>query len=414
MPSGHNIRLQLRKQDVYLGCGILFFLGLFTHLFQSTEGVPNSGVLKSLFLPVALLFQAYALFLLTTKKYLPQAIKLFKTNVFFPLALIYILLSVIWSIDKAETFRRSIALIGTTAFGILLGLHYTNKKLINLFKISYLIIVVSSVLLAVFIPNYGTHLHGEFIGFWRGTLSFKNQMGWAVAIFLILWSSELNLKKVFEIPFAIGMFLGLLLLFNTHSSTGLIVFIAGLLVLLIINAINRFNFFRPIFIIFFIILAFIGITYFNLIFEYILNLVGKDASLTGRTSIWLELMPTIKENSILGVGYSAFWPNALQYFGSFWMSELNHAHNTYIELVVDLGFVGLLLCMSFLLSAYKNLFQNMMNRQPGANTIFTLWTMIFIIGFSGKVVFVPNSGLWILMVAFFVSSNRSKLNKGYL
>jgi exopolysaccharide production protein ExoQ len=183
----------------------------------------------------------------------------------------------------------------------------------------------------------------------------------------------------------------------------------GVLVLTTISVVNRFHFFRPIFILLLLIFICIGIAYFNDIFEYILALVGKDSSLTGRTSIWLALLPTIEDNLVLGVGYSAFWPNAGQYFQDYWLTELNHAHNTYIELVVDLGFAGFILCMSFLLVAYRALFKDMMARLPQANIIFTLWTVIFIIGFSGKVVFVPNSGLWVLMIALLVSSSQNKL-----
>jgi O-antigen ligase len=412
-PSGKPHRFKISGLDIFLAFGTLFFLGLLTHLFSS-NGSTGSGALKVLFLPLALFFQLGAIAVLISKNYQQVTIKLLQRNVLLLISLFFIFTSVIWSIDKLETIRRSVALLGTTAFGVLLGITYSRLQLVCFFKNMFLFLVIISVFLAVVLPQYGTHEFGQFAGFWRGALSFKNQMGWAAAVFLVLWLSGFSIKKCISPTFIIGLFLGLLLLIQTRSSTGLIVLSVGGLILLTIYIIHKSDFFRPIIVLFFIILTVVAIGFYDVLFEMILNAVGKDASLTGRTSIWLALYASIENNLIIGVGYAAFWPNASAYFGGTWMAELNHAHNTYIELLVDLGIMGTILCLLFILVSGKKLYSDMMNKLPGANTVFTLFIMILVVGFSGKVIFVPNSGIWLLLVAFVVCSSQKNLttNKG--
>ncbi len=82
-------------------------------------------------------------------------------------------------------------------------------------------------------------------------------------------------------------------------------------------------------------------------FSTLLNSVGKDTTLTGRTELWDAAKTSIASHPILGVGYQAYWQ-----VGSWGAEELwkisyvtnktgYHFHNTYLEVAVDLGFVGL-------------------------------------------------------------------------
>ncbi|WP_420391619.1 O-antigen ligase family protein [Acuticoccus sp.] len=82
-------------------------------------------------------------------------------------------------------------------------------------------------------------------------------------------------------------------------------------------------------------------------FAGVLNVFGKDATLTGRTYLWREGIIAAGENPILGMGYNAFWTHGFAHaerlWDEFYITKRTgfHFHNTYIEAVVGLGLVGL-------------------------------------------------------------------------
>lgn len=83
--------------------------------------------------------------------------------------------------------------------------------------------------------------------------------------------------------------------------------------------------------------------------EGILGLVGKDTTLTGRTYLWSEGLSQSQSAPLLGMGYRAFWTqgfaHAEQLWAEFFITERAgfHFHNTYIETLVGLGYVGVLI-----------------------------------------------------------------------
>jgi exopolysaccharide production protein ExoQ len=83
--------------------------------------------------------------------------------------------------------------------------------------------------------------------------------------------------------------------------------------------------------------------------EKILRLLGKDATLTGRTYLWEEGFKVGADRAILGHGYSAFWvqgnPAAERYWSEFYIEARAgfHFHNSVVQVFVDLGALGVLI-----------------------------------------------------------------------
>jgi O-antigen ligase len=86
--------------------------------------------------------------------------------------------------------------------------------------------------------------------------------------------------------------------------------------------------------------------------------LGRNSNLTGRTDIWAAVIPAAP-NSIVGAGFESFWisPNVLKFQRSmvgYWHPEyLNEAHNGYIEVYLELGWVGVALISLILISGYR-------------------------------------------------------------
>ncbi|MHC1725274.1 MAG: O-antigen ligase family protein [Syntrophobacteraceae bacterium] len=75
------------------------------------------------------------------------------------------------------------------------------------------------------------------------------------------------------------------------------------------------------------------------------SVFGRDESLTGRTDIWAYLVPYATSRPIFGHGYGGFWTDKIKDVTS------NYAHNGYLDIILDLGFVGYLLFLIFFVSS---------------------------------------------------------------
>jgi exopolysaccharide production protein ExoQ len=82
------------------------------------------------------------------------------------------------------------------------------------------------------------------------------------------------------------------------------------------------------------------------------TLFDKDSTLTGRTYLWYRAAELIHEKPVLGRGYNAFWVQGntdaeglWQYFGIVDRDGFTF-HNTYVQTLVELGWVGLMLVLA--------------------------------------------------------------------
>uniref|UniRef100_B0T437 O-antigen polymerase n=1 Tax=Caulobacter sp. (strain K31) TaxID=366602 RepID=B0T437_CAUSK len=92
------------------------------------------------------------------------------------------------------------------------------------------------------------------------------------------------------------------------------------------------------------------------------DVLKKDTTLTGRAYLWYRAQPIIGQKPVLGHGFQAFWTQGNEDAEGLWNWAKNKSragfnfHNTYIEMQVDLGMVGLIgligmLAITVLLSA---------------------------------------------------------------
>jgi exopolysaccharide production protein ExoQ len=87
----------------------------------------------------------------------------------------------------------------------------------------------------------------------------------------------------------------------------------------------------------------------------VLELLGRDATLTGRTELWDLLLAAVGERPWLGYGYGAFWETTAT-SRAIWESiqwNPGSAHNGYVELLLGLGVVGPIVIMCSVLVSLK-------------------------------------------------------------
>jgi len=87
----------------------------------------------------------------------------------------------------------------------------------------------------------------------------------------------------------------------------------------------------------------------------LLQVLGKDPTLTGRTDTWPILL-SIPNNRWVGTGYETFWigPRLQRLWELFPGFPINEAHNGYVEMFLNLGWVGVALLGVMIATGYRN------------------------------------------------------------
>lgn len=122
-----------------------------------------------------------------------------------------------------------------------------------------------------------------------------------------------------------------------------------------------------------LVLAVLGLAVTALFFDPgggMVGALGKNPTLTGRTDIW-KLVLSLHTNPYIGTGFDSFWlgprleymRNALTNF------PVNEAHNGYLELYLNLGWVGVCLIALLILTAYKRVISGM-RKNPQKSSLF--------------------------------------------
>jgi exopolysaccharide production protein ExoQ len=92
--------------------------------------------------------------------------------------------------------------------------------------------------------------------------------------------------------------------------------------------------------------------------EGVTHALGRQSNLTGRTDIWAAVLSAASK-PLIGDGFESFWigPDVVkvwQALSGWWDPKgLNEAHNGYIEVYLNLGWIGVCLIACVLISGYR-------------------------------------------------------------
>jgi len=275
---------------------------------------------------------------------------------YLTLFLTWCLITILWSDFTFESFKLWIRLFGSTIviLALLLNLKSPDEALKYLRAVFAIYIPVTFLAIA-FIP---AATQWEFPA-WRGLTSHKNTLGQISFISTIIWAFAVQ-KAPSKKRIVPGLFLiaSLILVVGTKSSTNLIILLTLLMLSLYLFAERRFR--RPVSLAILgcaLILFFLG-NAFKL--EDTTQAFGKDATLTGRTDLWDAVLSEIETHPFIGCGFGGFWiptnPSVLTLYEDDKFPWLpNEAHDGYLDLLNETGYVGLFMLTLIVVSYFKNL-----------------------------------------------------------
>lgn len=256
-----------------------------------------------------------------------------------------LLASTFWSTNPQTTLRNAVEMVGTTAIAYYIVGRFKLNNFLDLLCTAFGIIAAICSYLIVFVPILGKSDYGAsgWCGFYGEKNHFGTVMGFAIITTLINAMQSKGRKRIILSCLSIYC---TLLIFGSQSATALIVTATTAFVIVTIRVcrIRRFGSFIGVCLVICgaAILTLIAATGFNL--DSFFSLIGRDSTLTGRTDFWPGILLAISDRPIFGFGYSAFFlPNgpADGYIGNttgWW--HPSHAHNSYYQILLDVGFTG--------------------------------------------------------------------------
>lgn len=93
--------------------------------------------------------------------------------------------------------------------------------------------------------------------------------------------------------------------------------------------------------------------FYEVIMDRFLSVVnfGNDTSSLGRLQAWMSTLILIKENFFWGYGFDAYRHLRDNVFTAYFV-VLPHPHNTYLTLILEIGFIGFIVYISFFVKAF--------------------------------------------------------------
>jgi exopolysaccharide production protein ExoQ len=251
--------------------------------------------------------------------------------------------STAWSQDPFLTFRRGVILMGTVMFGLYFGSRFDLKEQMQILSWALLVVLAGSAAVAMVAPGLGVELGGGHLGNWRGLFTQKNVLA-RIAVLAVLvfygWRPSWPALRYFALALALAM-LGM-----TRSATGLVVLIALLCVSPFFRFLHTQTKLLASISLFIGAISAAAVVALVANSELALSLLGRDATLTGRTTLWKEVFVSIMKRPFLGYGFDAFWMGMVGESGRIDLSVrwlVPTAHNGLLEVWLDLGVVGVVL-----------------------------------------------------------------------
>lgn len=385
-------------EPIEAGATVLVFLmmsqALLGQLFDTPPGEDGPAILRIMWLPV------YALGLVWLVSRPMQGLRAVSRA---PLMLVLALLcmaSALWSLDPGLSMRRGFAVVMSVLFGFAIAARWDWKQLITLLAITYAILAFGSLLAVVVSPSFGIQQEIH-VGAWRGLWSEKNTLGAIMsygASASIGAAAVMPKRRLFWLA-VMALQAGLVLM--STSKTGLLALLLVVGGAMGIALVRRGFGFAALMIFFLVIGAGLGTLVLTLAPVEFLEMLGRDATLTGRTDIWDVLIGQVLDRPWTGYGYGAFW--TVESGPVFWVRQATNwpvptAHNGWLEVALAIGLPGLIL----LTLVYVGTVGRAAGRLFRGREVFfllTFFAVVTTVSISESNLVHRNSLMWVVFVA---------------
>ena len=332
----------------------------------------------------------------------------------------YCALSTIWSDYPFVALKRWSKSVGDIVM-VLIVLTDANPPIAikRFFSSAGFILIPLSVLFVKYYPDLGRSYNPwTWEPMYGGVTVFKNLLGMTCLVcalgslwcFIAAYRDRTGTDRIRHLlPHVTVVAMAIWLLLTADSMTSLSCFlIAGSV--MVITSISRLA--RKPRTVHLLVAAVVGVCLSALFLpgSGLVESLGRDATLTGRTAIWSAVLAQVR-NPILGTGFESFWTGdrLLRVWAAINEKGVQEAHNGYIEVYLNLGWIGVTLLGVLLVAGYRNII-SLLRQNPDAGTIRLGFFVAGIIYSLTEAGFRMMSVVWIslLLATMFVPRTRLK------
>ncbi len=283
-------------------------------------------------------------------------------NLFLLLLVAYCLLSMAWSLYPSITIKRTVIFAGLVLIGLAVAPPISEpRQFLRVVMGTFTFILLVSFLVVIFVPRVG--VDGFLGNAWRGITWQKNVMGAIAGVAALLWLREWLMNPRHRGLTFLGVMFCAFMMVMSKSATSILVTTlgAGLYMMTRHRLFGGRHAGQIV-----VLAALLALLYAVLLFFVMAGrmpgvgdivgpvtaLFNKSSDLTGRGEIWDMMEVAIDQRPLLGTGYGAFWTGEggpaqfiIDKLG--WVPA--HGHNGYLDILLDMGEVGMALFIGCLL-----------------------------------------------------------------
>lgn len=201
------------------------------------------------------------------------------------------------------------------------------------------------------------------------------------------------------------------LLFLSNSSTSKACFLLGLAMMIFLNFGGRKRAIRAHFVVGAIACMALFIVTMPDAYASIVHALGRSTNLTGRTDLWKAILG-VNINPWVGTGFMSFWLGGrLQLLWGLFSFYPQEAHNGYLEIYINLGWIGLAFLGLLLATGYRNAVAAF-RRDPAAGAFRLAFFVVALTYNFTEAAFRMGDPIWIFLLLTIAAIPSIRTRKG--
>lgn len=333
--------------------------------------------------------------------------ELFTNNAWIFVFFIFAAISIFWSDYTVVSLKRWVRSLGTLIMVLIVLTEERPYEAIGIIlrRVAFILLPLS-ILFIRYYPGLGRVWHSQGSTIYAGATQYKNSLGLlcVIAAIYFAWTLLLSRLQAPESKQDLRVVIYLIiapmivwLLYKSNSATSLVCLVAAISLFLVAR---RYQFAKSpskIMKLIAILVIIYGISVFAFdISKLIIISLGKRPDLTDRVPMWEELLSMVK-NPVTGFGFESFWlgeraDRIKEHWGIFMQ-----AHNGYLDLYLNLGYIGIFLTIAYILSGLKTIYHYLFIDYPHAILRLCI-VLVFVLFNWTENTFHLERALWMLLL----------------